>query len=268
MAGLERQYADHLEPVLGPLIGHSSDGDSRRRKLQVQLMTCTARERYRPISEELGFIFSARKESNPTDQTEYVIRDLGDQDVIHIHKKAVNHLDHARQMIHIGPILLVHLNHVERVVNEFPEMQHGLTRGHVRRHRDRQNWKIAQELCFQKVINCLQCIVDGHVNKPDISVKGTRAFLYLINEYVDVFFSLSLSLTKRIECAGFVTHFLGIWRNFIYKHTDLLLSRNFLSRETYTDLLISTHLSVILICFNRDNFPKEVSFEQKWFRLL
>ena len=79
------------------------------------------------------------------------------------------------------------MNHVERVVNEFPAMQHGLTRGHVRRDRDRQNWKIAQYLRFQIVINFPQRIVDGHVNEPDTSFKGTRAFIYLIHEYVDVF---------------------------------------------------------------------------------
>ena len=35
---IERLFEDKLEAILGPLIGHSSDGDSRRRKIMLQLM--------------------------------------------------------------------------------------------------------------------------------------------------------------------------------------------------------------------------------------
>lgn len=41
------------------------------------------------------------------------------------------------------------------------------------------------------------------------------------------------------------------------------MSSNFLSRETYTDLLISTHFSVMMICFYRDNFPTEKCLLQR-----
>jgi hypothetical protein len=57
--------------------------------------TCT-----KPIPKELGFIFSARKEIN---ENGYTIRELGDQDVIHNHKKIINHLDHTSRMLYIGP---------------------------------------------------------------------------------------------------------------------------------------------------------------------
>ncbi|VDH92321.1 Hypothetical predicted protein, partial [Mytilus galloprovincialis] len=186
----------------------------------------------------------------------YVIREIGDQDVIHNHKKIINHLDHTSRMLHIGPDLLVHMNQIELVMRSFPVLVHGLTRDHVRRDRDRQNWKVAQELSFQRVQDCLNDLINGSDDRAPIpSVKGTKAFLYVVHQYVDIFFSPKASLAERISLAGFVTHFLGIWRNYVYLNQALTLTSNFLSRETYCDIFISVHFAVMLICFYRDNFP-------------
>ena len=61
----------------------------------------------------------------------------------------------------------------------------------------------------------------------------------------------------RIKYSSFIGHFLGIWRIFIHIHPDMTLSNNYLLRETYTDLLISCHFCVILVCFYRNNFANE-----------
>lgn len=131
----------------------------------------------------------------------YVIREIGDQDVIHNHKKIINHLDHTSRMLHIGPDLLVHMNQIELVMRSFPVLVHGLTRDHVRRDRDRQNWKVAQELSFQRVQDCLNDLINGSDDRAPIpSVKGTKAFLYVVHQYVDIFFSPKASLAERISC--------------------------------------------------------------------
>ena len=65
------------------------------------------------------------------------------------------------------------------------------------------------------------------------------------------------SLTTRIKYAGIVTHFLAIWRNWIYRHRNLKLPVNFISRETYTDVILSCHFAVMLIVYMRDNFQQE-----------
>ena len=106
---IERHFEEHLEDVIGPLVGHSSDSDSRQRKLMVQLMSVDVGMRYHPISLQLGFVFSAKKEVR--EDSSYVIRDIGDQDPIHNHKKYINDLDHVSRIIHIGPGLLVLMNH-------------------------------------------------------------------------------------------------------------------------------------------------------------
>ena len=86
---IERLFENELEATLGPLIGHSSDGDSRRRKLMLQLMRSKEGLRFQPIPHDLGFVLSCCKELKGHT---YVLRDLGDQDYIHNHKKTVKSL--------------------------------------------------------------------------------------------------------------------------------------------------------------------------------
>ncbi len=55
---INRLFKETLEEEFGPLIGNSSDGDSRRCKLMVQLMTKDETESFRPIPEKFGFTFT------------------------------------------------------------------------------------------------------------------------------------------------------------------------------------------------------------------
>ena len=58
------EYTKKLESVLGPLIGQSSDGDSRRSKLQMQNMLCDDQGgTFQPIPSHLGFFMSVKKRS-------------------------------------------------------------------------------------------------------------------------------------------------------------------------------------------------------------
>lgn len=208
-------FKNSLEEIVGPLVGHSSDGDSRWWKLMVQLMLSDVGERFSPISEAEGFVFSARKE--PADSG-YVLRDIGDQDQIHNHKKYINHLDLVSKVLQIGPSHAVLMNHIEMVIQKFPVLKHSLSKDHVRRERDRQNWKIAQELSFRRVQDRLEKIVDGEETiPPDHSVAGTKAFLRVIWHYVEIFFSPNCPLKERIKYAAFAVHFLAIWSNFIFE---------------------------------------------------
>ena len=155
----------------------------------------------------------------------------------------------------IGPTYVVNMNHLLLVVQRFPKLSHGLSLTNIKRP-DRHNWKVAQELCFVSVQNCLHKIVEGdEVSPPDKSVFGTLNYLMIVWCYVEIYFSPKASLNERIRYAGYVVHFLGIWRNFIFLHKNLSLKSHFITRESYQDALISSHFAVILICFMRDNFP-------------
>ena len=67
----DRLYKKYVEPVLGPLVGGSSDVDSRRRKEMVLLALSDAGHRL-----HAGFIFTCRYE--PLADGQYTIEDLVD----------------------------------------------------------------------------------------------------------------------------------------------------------------------------------------------
>ena len=252
---LAEMFKASLEPVLGPLIGNSSDGDSRRRKLMLQTAEEDIISEFRPIPEDLGFIFHATREASPDEPGGYKVRDLCDQDAIHNHKKCINPLDHATRILHLGNNYMAHMNHLKLVTELFELHHHGLTKNDILR-KDRQNWASAQRLTFLRVQHCLQQIVDGieEISRPpDPSVLGTLTYLRLVWYYVEIFFSPVASLVTRIKYAALVTHFLGIWRNFIVNTQGLNLKSHFITRECYQDLLLSTHFTVMLICYYRDN---------------
>ena len=71
---VKRLYDQELKHIVGPLIGNSSDGDSRRRKIMLQLATVDVGNRFRPIPRNLGFIFSCRKLD--TDENGYHVEDM------------------------------------------------------------------------------------------------------------------------------------------------------------------------------------------------
>ena len=65
-------YEIHLEDILGPLTGNSSDGDSRRGHNMLRLASSEA-VNYWPIPENLGFVFGALKIEKEMDSIFYNI---------------------------------------------------------------------------------------------------------------------------------------------------------------------------------------------------
>lgn len=217
---LKRLYDQESKNIVGPLIGNSSDGDSRRRKLMLQLATVDVGHRFRPIPRNLGFIFSCKKLGT---EDGYVVEDMCDEDYVHNHKKLLNPLDHACRVLRMGECL-VHMNHLQLVSELFPFADHGLGVSDIER-RDRQNWRSAQKLTFPKVQGCIEALINGTgQGRPlDITLLGTKTYLSIIWYYVEIFCSCVASLTTRIKYAAIVTHFLAIWRNWIYRHRNLKL---------------------------------------------
>ena len=125
MERIMNHYDKYIAPVLGPLVGSSSDGDSRRRKVFLTLMRSVFGNRYQPIPRELGNILTCEKVA--LDDGAYIIRNNCDQDSIHNHKKLVNHLDHLSRSMRMGKYL-VQLNHVREVYEKYQFTEHGLER--------------------------------------------------------------------------------------------------------------------------------------------
>lgn len=111
-----------LDPVLGPGIGHASDGDSRRRKLMLN-QSIGVVDQYRPIPLELGFIMSARIEVTAAGKR--LLKDVYDQDCIHNDKKILNPLDHPTRILQLGRYT-AHMNHLRLVMTTFPPCTHDM----------------------------------------------------------------------------------------------------------------------------------------------
>ena len=58
---VKRLYEQELKNIVGPLIDNSSDGDSRRQKIMLQVATADVGNRFRPIPRNLGFILILQK---------------------------------------------------------------------------------------------------------------------------------------------------------------------------------------------------------------
>ena len=245
----------HLSDLI-TLIGHASDGDGHRRKLRLELLETDGFDQthFRPIPAHLGFHLCATKVEDEEAPSGFCIEGLGDQDPIHNHKKVINHIDHTSRTLTAGRYF-IDSNHLLLLFEKQSSLHHGLKRTHVIR-KDRQNWKICQEITFVKVQSCLQDIIDGRDgHPPDTSVLGTLKYLEITHYYMDIFHSPLLSFADRICNASVVITFLGIWRNFVDLSVNLSRKTNFLSHETYSDFLISCHSAVSLICFMRDTCP-------------
>ena len=88
-------------------------------------------------------------------------------------------------------------------------------------------------------------------------ISGTDSYLSMCYKYVDIFLSTTAPLLSRIENASYVANFLRIWRSWVVSSKAHKLSESFISRETYIDILISCHFSVLLILLTRDFSPDQ-----------
>ena len=121
---------------------------------------------------------------------------------------------------------------------------------------DMQNWSSCQRTFFPNVRECLWKMVHGlDGTTQNEQALGLWVYLDLLYDYLEIFVSLRASYYQRVVNAGYVTTFLGIWRNSIIMSDDLTLSKHFLSRETFQDLLLSCHFAVILIADFGLNYP-------------
>ena len=198
---ISSQYKKWLEHIIGPLIGHSSDGDARRRKLMVNDLTGATGNRFPPIPLEKGLIYSTEKIEH--DDGSYSLKGLGDQDAYHQLKKFINVLYLPSRVMTLGTNHFIHINHLQLVFGRFNRFQHGLSNIHLQR-KDRQNVRIAQEVCFIQVILCLQKIIEGDDNHaPDESVTGTMCYLKVAWMYNEMFFSPVATLSKLFIFWGY-----------------------------------------------------------------
>lgn len=154
----------------------------------------------------------------------------------------------------MGPYL-VHRNILRQLAQNFTPHVHGLCDEDINR-RDMQNWRACQRTAFPKVRECLWKMDRGLDGVPqNEQALGLWVYLDMINDYVEMLVSLKASYYQRMINAGYVVTFLGLWRNYVIRSRRLTLCKNFFSRETFQDLLLSCHFVVFLIADFSLHFP-------------
>jgi hypothetical protein len=237
------------ECATGPIIGHASIGDSRKRQLMLSSYTCADGQRY-GISWP-GWVMSGTVIASGQ------VQGLHDQDFIHNGKKLINPLDSPVRVLQLGGDICC-LEHLGMVYNKFSYDEHGQRLEDIQRT-DKQNWASAQRICQQKVRNCLRQlrISSGHHGERTL---GSETYLGICANYVDIFISAKLLLYRRVVLATKVSFFFRLWRLWLKhgNHTvggntkSLTQAASFVSQQCFLDVQMSCHFVVLLIKMFRD----------------
>ena len=141
-------HRKHLEMPIGPLRGHASDGDAKRRKLMLESI-------YKGtfgLNEDGFFMKSDIVDGHPL---------IMIQDPIRIGKKLRNPLLSSRRTI-FWEHFLAHKNHLRLVTELFTREEHGLLDEDIN-VKDKQNYLAVQRISFPRVRMCLEKLHAGVV---------------------------------------------------------------------------------------------------------
>ena len=224
-------WNQHLKASVGPLLCHASDGDSRRRHNFLQLFDADHRTGF--TLDCKGFLYAAKYDGK------YPV--LADSDSIHNAKKLRNPFLNPTLNLTLGRCVAT-FRHMLKVRDKqhFSQEEHGLQACDVQ-VKDKQNWAAVQRLCRPKALSCLNGL-------KETTFDGTAAFLHVLQQHVDAFFSPTASLSQRVEKLWMVYTFFWMWRMCIHhKGKPYTLRGNFISREAYQDLALSIHGALLYI---------------------
>ena len=247
---LAEWYNKHLLPVIGPLIGRSSDGDSRRRKAFFERSiprSPSQTDRY--TIDTPSFTFSGIVTPHG------ILLDC-DQDYKHNFKKLFNVTASSTKVLRLGPNTY-NLSMLGVVVQAFHVSEHGLLPGDL----VRTGWAAmdvpsAQRACSEKVDGCLEKLIRGHGDMdPQPMLNGLRRHLCVTRRYLSIFYDHSQTIEDRIVSCAYVANYLRTWRLWC-RHTEgLSVKKNFITEEGFRDVLLSVHFVVLLIRVYSEQHP-------------
>ena len=189
-----------------------------------------------------------RKGGGGTAGAAHRVKDVHAQDPIHVAKRLKNNLDSITRDVTFGngaEASMVALDSVRIFGNAKGAaiVDTGLAVKNTQQ-KDRQNWESCQAIMVRKVRHALwqhQSTVGG--------LQGLIIYLEMAWKYTHIFFSRTLTYRARIEHACYIIHFLRLWRAWIFLQVGYTVSKNFLTRETFVDTVMSCHSAILVIMF-------------------
>ena len=94
--------------------------------------------------------------------------------------------------------------------------------------------------------------------RPDDGMMGDILYLRFCHRFVRTFLvpTSEVDPLSSVVDMGYTITFLALWRQLVVEGTSSTLKDNFLSRETYTDVLLTAMTVVVLVKVYRDFYPQ------------
>jgi hypothetical protein len=120
------------------------------------------------------------------------------------------------------------------------------------------DWPSAVRLMGRKHIRSMQNLRMGRNNLiADPTVQGMLEYLRICRLYTSIFADESLKHTERVRRAAEVVTHLRLWRQWIINTKGQTLEKNFITTQSYQDILLSCHAAVLIIMTHRDLTPDQ-----------
>ena len=157
-------------------------------------------------------------------------------DQLHMIKKWRNQLLNTRRLLVMGQKCAM-LEHLIQVFQNY-RLATGLWQTDVW-VKDKQNVDAALRLLHVRVRSCL-------MNFDDNETVATRVYLKLGQKMRDAYACNNLTIAERIEEAWMPVVFLRLWRQWL-KIEKYDVNSNFISDQTYRDMIISGHSLILVV---------------------
>ncbi|KYN23201.1 hypothetical protein ALC57_04378 [Trachymyrmex cornetzi] len=203
------------------ILGHSSDGDTRLMKAMKTTYKLPA-----SVENKWPWFHCMKPNSNA----------LVCQDTIHIGTKLRTRLLHEKVNLQIGNYI-INKKHLEYLILNFGKDKHLLTISDINGE-DKMNYRAVEKICDPIVTNIL--------NEKVANAKGSVIYLKAIRNILDSFLNKNLAHRERLFLIWKSVFIFRIWRNWILEQNDLILSKNFITSNSYMSVEINAHFLLML----------------------
>ena len=262
-AGVVRKQQNFIQEVwdregfrakVGPLMLNGSDGDSRRR--QVNVARCGSGDGSPVPDGAWKPPFKGMVHHAPISPLTGLPVHLPAADMLHNAKKMIGPLDRAGRPLMLGESWIV-MDDLAALLEKQPSSIHGLRLADVLR-RDRMCLRTVQKLV--SVWHLLR------KHSPAGTAHPTAVYMEVIWMYLMAFFCPFLSMCDRAMYLFAVKHFFVAWKVSLSRRErpqifgDHLspppcLKDNFISAQAFRDLLLSCDCAIMYMCVCRDYAP-------------
>lgn len=218
------------------LLGISSDGDTRLMKAMRQ-------------KAELGNVLKEHKifscdwfNAGYTVSTNEKVSVSYIQDTVHIATKLRTRLLNPKVEIVIGN-KTASPQYLKYLINNFSKDKHLLTEQDLKLE-DKMNFKAAEKMCSNNVINLLKTMPD---------TEATCAYLNIMNLVTSSFLAKELDIEKRLYNLWYCVFFVRIWRKWIKDNNKYSLANNFITTNCYVCIELNAHALINVIVNIRNN---------------